>query len=152
MRTLTRRTVAIVVTVLALLGVGIAYAAWTATGTGNATATAITAEELKVTGYDAKGLYPTGSVEVVFTVENPNPYAVTLTSVRGDNFKADPKHEKCNVESLSAKEQGLKEPRIGPGETSEKLLVTVSMDNSANDECQGATFTFDITVSGASSG
>ncbi len=96
-------------------------------------------------------MYPTGSVDVVYTVYNPNRYAVTLTSVSGGNFSPDPEHGKCNVESLSANAQDIKNYRIGPDEWSEKLFVTASMDNTAYDECQGATFTFDITVNGLSS-
>ncbi|MEJ7707037.1 MAG: hypothetical protein WKF82_06975 [Nocardioidaceae bacterium] len=37
-----------------------------------------------------------------FTVNNPNPYAVTLTGASGANFTVDAGHSGCNVASLSA--------------------------------------------------
>jgi len=150
MKHFTRRTTAAGVATLAILGTGIAFAAWTSTGTGQGTADARSAVNLNVTVGNAAGLYPTGSNTATFTVTNPNPYAVKLSGAdAATNFVADGSHSACNVSSLSGAAQSLTDV-IPAGGTSASHTVTIAMDNTANDSCQGATFTFDLTVHGAS--
>ncbi|MGI8887872.1 MAG: hypothetical protein ACR2GB_02710 [Nocardioidaceae bacterium] len=85
-----------------------------------------------------------------FTVDNPNPYAVTLTGASGANFTVDAAHSGCNVASLSAGNVALTS-RIAANGTLTGSTIVVQMSNLANNACQGAKFTFDITVVGASS-
>ncbi len=151
MNKITRRTAGIATGVVALAGVGVAFAAWTSTGTGSGTATATSPQNLTVTVGAASGLYPTGSKTASFTVTNPNPYAVTLSGAdAATNFAVDAGHSGCNLSSLSSAAQTLTDV-IPAGGTSASHLVTISMDNSANDNCQGASFTFDVSVHGLSS-
>ena len=150
MKHFTRRTTAAGVATLAIVGTGIAFAAWTSTGTGQGTADATSATNLTVTVGNASGLYPTGSNTASFTVTNPNPYAVKLSGAdAATNFAADAGHSGCNVSSLSSAAQSLSDV-IPAGGTSASHTVTIAMDNTANDSCQGASFTFDLTVHGAS--
>ena len=150
MKNFTRRSTAAVVATLALVGTGIAFAAWTSTGTGNGSADATSATDLTVTVGNASGLYPTGSKTATFTVTNPNPYDVKLTGAdAATNFDVDAGHSGCNLSSLSSAAQTLTDV-IPAGGTSSSHTVTVSMDNTANDFCQGADFSFDLTVHGAS--
>lgn len=138
-------------TTLALIGGGIAFAAWTSTGTGSGDATAGTAGDLTVSVGSASGLYPTGSVTVPFTVTNDNDYEVTLSGAEPSNFTVDAGHSTCNVASVDGVDVVLSDVVAAAG-TSASRNVTVTMSNAATDACQGATFAFDLLVSGASSG
>jgi hypothetical protein len=150
MRTTTRRIATTAVAIVALGGAGVAFASWAATGTGGGTGTAATAAAFVVeqTG-TASGLYPTGQASVPFTVKNPNAFPVTLSNAQASNFRADAAHPGCNASSLSAPSLALSD-HVAAGATSATKHIVVTMDNSAVDACQGAAFTFDITVTGAS--
>src|SRR4051812_6085784 len=76
-----RRAAGSLIAVVALMAGAVAFAAWTSSGTGTGTATARNAQALTVNVTNVSGLYPTGSMNVPFTVTNPNPYAVTLNKV-----------------------------------------------------------------------
>ena len=150
MRTATRRIVTSAVAIAALAGAGVAFASWAATGTGSGTGTATTATPFVVqqTG-TASGLYPTGQASVPFTVKNSNSYAVTLSNAKASKFAVDSAHSGCNVSALSADDLTLTDT-LAAGATSSTKQLIVKMDNSAIDACQGATFTFEIKVTGAS--
>ncbi len=150
MRTTTRRTAAIAAFVFALMGVTVAFASWTSTGTGSGTAAAGNATPLVVTVGTASGLYPTGSVNVGFTVKNTNPYSVTLSNAHPSNISVDAGHSTCNVASISAADVSLTDV-LATGATSPSRNVAIAMSNAATNACQGATFSFDLTVTGASS-
>jgi hypothetical protein len=150
MRTTTRRTAIIGTSVIALMGAGVAFAAWTATGTGSGSATGGTAVPLVVTVGTVSNLYPTGTVQVGFTVKNNNPYAVTLAGGTPSGFAVDAGHSTCNIASISGSAVVLSDVILAGG-TSPSHNVPVSMSNAAVDACQGATFTFNLTVNGASS-
>ena len=139
-----------VIAVVALIGLGVAYAAWTSTGTGAGTATAGTAASLTVTVGSGANLYPTGTVDVGFTVKNNNPYEVTLSSAHPQGISVDAAHSGCNVASVTAADVPLSDA-IAAGATSPSHNVSLSMSNAAVDACQGATFSFDLVVTGASS-
>jgi hypothetical protein len=150
MRSATRRVTTIAATIAALGAAGVAYASWAATGTGSGSGTASTSTPFNVqqTG-TASGLYPTGQAAIPFTVKNPNAYSVTLANAKVSNFTVDSAHSGCNVGSLSAADLALSDT-LAAGATSSAKQLVVKMDNTAIDACQGATFTFDIKVSGAS--
>lgn len=145
-----KRLTVIVVAVVALIGLGVAYAAWTSTGTGTGTATAGSAANLTVTVGSGTNLYPTGTVNVGFTVKNNNPYQVTLSNAHPQNFSVDAAHSGCNVASVTAADVAVSDV-IAAGATSPSHNVTLAMSNAAVDACQGATFSFDLVVTGASS-
>lgn len=147
----TKRTAVVGIAALGLIGGGVALAAWTATGTGQGDATATSAKDLIVNVGSATGLYPTGSENVSFTVRNPNPYQVTLTNAHPTNFTVDAAHSACNVgASISAADVALTDV-LAASTTGAAHTVVVEMDNDAIDACQGATFSFDLVVAGASS-
>jgi hypothetical protein len=146
-----KRSIAITAAVAALAGAGVAFAAWTSQGTGTGTATAGSATDLTITQTGAvSGLYPTGQVDVPFTVTNTNPYSVTLATATAGNFTVDAGHSGCAVSALSGVDMVLSDVVTTGSTTSAKNMV-IKMDNTAVDACQGATFTFDIVVTGASS-
>jgi methionine-rich copper-binding protein CopC len=100
-------------------------------------------------------LFPGGSVEVDLAVTNPNPFAVHITSLALDaslgtgGFEVDAGHAACALSALHFSPQTNNGPgwqvpaKVGSSEGS--LLIempaALSMDGSAANACQGATFT-----------
>jgi hypothetical protein len=134
-----------------LLGLSVGFAAWTSTGEGSGDANAAQAQPLTVHVDDVTGLYPTGSVDVPFTVSNPNPYKVTLNSVTLKTVTVDAAHSGCAANVISGTDLALNLEVPANGGTSATRNFTVSMSNAATDACQGATFTLTLRASGLSS-
>ena len=142
-----KRAAIIAVASLGLLGGGLALASWTASGSGTSTATAATAQPLQVTVGDVGGLYPTGTVNVPFTVKNTNPYQVTLDNVHLQSLTSS--NPAC-VQYVSGTDVALTDV-LASGASSIQRQFPLSMSNDAVDACQGATFTVTLKVTGASS-
>ena len=161
MKKILKKRVLLPVAVVASLGASaIAFAAWTANGTGTATATAGVSQGVTLTGASASVLYPTGSADLGVTFSNPNPFAVTVTTVAqtvGQSITTGAAG--CNASSVtfnSASGTGLSVRVPGKtGSTNGSATVTLtgalSMDNSAVDACQGATFSVPLSATAASS-
>jgi hypothetical protein len=141
--------------------VGVAIAAWTSGGSGSGQASAGSAATLTITaGSPTSSLYPNGSADVAATISNPNPYKVHIGSVSLGTVTVDGGHSGCNAGSsvtvtspqtnggsgwdVPAKSGGTN------GSVNVDLANAISMDNNANDACQGATFTVALTATGAS--
>lgn len=144
-----------------LLASSVAFAAWTATGTGDGSAKAISATAITVTGTTATAdLYPgktQGNLYVSFA--NPNPYAVSLTTITPGAVTVDGAHATCNFATVSLDGAYPQLPLAlaandgsagGPDEFAGPLNSAVTMTTAANDNCQGATFTINFTISGIS--
>ncbi len=151
MRPLARRSSAVAATTVGLLGLGVAFAAWTSTGEGTGTAEAAQAKPLAVHVTNVTGLYPTGSVDVPFTVSNPNPYNVTLSSVTLKSVAVDAAHSDCATSVVTGADLPVNLVATKNGGTTASQSFTVSMSNAATDACQGATFTLTLKASGLSS-
>jgi hypothetical protein len=141
--------------------VGVAIAAWTTGGSGSGQATAGTAATLTITpGSPTSSLYPNGSADVAATISNPNPYKVHISSLSFGAVTVDAGHSSCNASSSVTGASSATNGGAGwdvpakSGSTNGSLNVDVanaiSMDNTANDACQGATFTVALTATGAS--
>lgn len=148
-----RRT-AIVGLVLGLLfAAGIAFAAWTATGTGSGYAKATTAQPLTTVDVSATTpatLYPGATGDVQLRIDNPNPYPVVVTDVTG-NGAITASNGGCNVASVTFTDQtGLSLNVPAGSQATFTLTGAVQMSTSANDSCQGATFTIPVALSGTS--
>jgi hypothetical protein len=142
-----KRTSIVAAAIVALLGGGVAFAAWTSTGTGTGTATATSAKDLTVTVQNVPGLYPTGSVSVPFTVTNPNPYAVKLSNVHLQSVTTGATG--CDTTTVTGADLPDTD-LVAAGATSASRNFILSMSNAATDQCQGASFTVTLLVSGAS--
>lgn len=162
-----RRRAAVVFSIGALmLGGGVAWAAWTNSGTGAANAKATTATALVVTaGTPASTLYPEPSngypnstVGAIYTtVANPNNYPVTVTTVSVGTVSITPQAGKtCAAGSVvaTAASMTLATPISLPANASATAVTipsAVKMLGTAEDGCQGASFSAPVTLTGASS-
>lgn len=143
-----RRAGGVVIAIVALLAGAVAFAAWTSTGTGSGTAAAGTAKALTINVTPATGLFPTGSVNVPFTVTNPNSYAVTLSKLSLKTVTVD--KVGCTASVVSGAD--LPDTDVIPaGGTTSSRNFSVTMSNAAEDACQGAVFTLTLQATGASS-
>jgi len=145
---------------VAVTVIGVALAAWTTGGSGSGVAQAGTATSMTISaGTPSSSLYPTTSADVAASISNPNPYKVHVSSIALGTVTVDSGHSGCNTSSVStvssatnggsgwdvpAKSGGVN------GTLNVDLVNAISMDNTSNDACQGATFTVALTATGAS--
>ena len=150
MRNNTRRSAVVGGTAAALFGIGVAVAAWTNYGEGSGSVTAEQAQPLTVTVTDVNGLFPTGSVDVPFTVTNTNDYDVTLSKAELKTVTVDAAHSACATSVVTGSDVVLSDV-VAKGATSPSQDFTLTMSNAASDACQGAVFTVTLGVTGLSS-
>lgn len=152
-RRLARRSTVLAVLLGLLVAAGIAFAAWTATGTGSGYAKARTAQPLTTVDVSASvsaTLYPGATGDVLLRINNPNPYPVVVTDVTG-NGAITASNGGCNVASVSFTDQtGLSLNVPASSAQTFTLSGAVQMSAAANDNCQGATFTIPVGLSGTS--
>lgn len=137
-------------TVAAVFGVGIGFAAWTNYGEGTGNVTAASAQPLTVTVTNVNGLFPTGSVDVPFTVTNTNDYDVTLSKAELKTVTVDTAHSLCDTDEITGSDVTLSDV-VASGATSSSQYFRLSMSNQVTDACQGAVFTVTLGVTGLSS-
>jgi hypothetical protein len=147
-----------------LVGGGIAAAAWLVTGTGAATSQAASAVSLTVSaGSPTASLYPkpaagygsrsVGAVQA--TVANPNPFPVQLTSATFGAVTATPLAGRtCAASNVVATGPVTLATPITLAAGASGVAVTVpgalEMLSTADNGCQGATFSVQVTLSGTS--
>lgn len=129
-----------------------AFAAWTVGGGGTGTATATTAGNLTTSvATTTAALYPgiTGS-NLYLTVNNPNPFPVTVTSVNANGAAtADAGHPTCVTTGVTFTTTAVSQ--VIPASGSSSFTVAgVAMSNASDNGCQGATFTVPVTFTAAS--
>lgn len=135
---------------------GIALAVWSASGTGSGGAAATVAKSLVVTAVTPSGagagLYP-GSPPgwVYFTVQNPNPYAVTVTGLAWGTPTSTSTASCPNSNiSLDAGAPTSVNIPVAANTTSGAIQVfsVLDLSHSAPDGCQGVAFNVPVTVTG----
>lgn len=135
---------------------GTAYAFWTSGGSGAGNAAARSAQPLTTTAVTVSTnlLFPGGSGDVKITINNPNPYAVTVTAVNGNGTITSDKGAACNaatgVTFTNTSGLGIVVAANG-GSTTQTLAGKVAMSNASDTTCQGAVFTIPVTLVGTSS-
>ena len=153
-----RLAVAVIAAVFAV--VGLVYAAWTTNGTCNGYAKAGTSQALSTVDVSASTtatLYPGVSGDVLIKLDNPNPYAVTVTGITGNGaITADAGHSGCTTTGVTFTNQtGLTltiPAKSGgvDGTLQSTLTGAAAMSNASLNACQGATFTIPVTLTGSS--
>ena len=165
-RTSLRRRAGVVAAVTLLLtGGGIAVASWTATGTGAARAASVTALVVSA-GSPLGGLYPIPAAgygsgtpgSVATTVANANPFPVTITSATIGSVTTTPLGGQTCADGSVLPTTGSPiavNPPVtlpaGSGPTAVTVPGALYMVSTAEDGCQGASFSVPVTVTGASS-
>jgi len=133
---------------------GTAYAFWTTTGSGSGSAGAGMAQPLTTSPVAVSSglLYPGAAGDVRIKVDNPNPFPVTVTDVVGTGTITSDKGAACDAATgVSFTDvTGGSLPVPASGSATFTLANAVSMDNSSDDSCQGATFTIGVTLTAAS--
>jgi hypothetical protein len=140
---------------------GVASAYWHSSGHGSGSGTTGTTQPVSVSpGTPLAALYPGGRTAIALTVSNPNTSPVfvgslLLDATRGSGgFAVDAGHAGCTVSSLSYTAQsnggaGWTIPAQAGG-VNGSLPITLaqglSMALSADNACQGATFTIYLTA------
>lgn len=136
-----------------LLGGGVAAALWSATGVGTGSAKATSAQSLTVNAATGTAdLYPgfTGG-DVFFTVTNPNPYPVTFTAMTPGTVTSSAVGCSASLVTVaSATGLSISVPANSTS-SAQSIADVVTLDSSAPDACQGATFSLALTLSGAQS-
>lgn len=144
------------VTAAVAIGGGIAFAAWTASGNGSGSGAATVAQSLVVTAETPSGanasLYPGGPAgPIFFTVNNPNPYAITLTGITyGTPTSTNTGSSASTNIALDAGAPTTISLNIPANSTSPLQQVNGVLDlaHTAGNGCQGVAFNVGITVTG----
>ena len=148
-----RRKLTLLGAVMALFLLGsVVFAAWLVTGEGNGAAQATTADDLVVgPGSTTADLYPGSNGDVELSIENPNAFDVTLSSIAADGAVTTTAPG-CNTTGVTFTAPATAGQVIAAGATlSLSLPNAASMSNASDNACQGATFSVPVTVSAASS-
>jgi hypothetical protein len=148
-----RKPVAVVAAAILTVGAaGAAWAAWSAGGSGSGTAKSISAQSIVVSAVTpAADLYPGGPAgKISFKLSNPNPYAVTLTSVAYGAVTSDTLG--CDSSLATTLTAPTSISILVPANSTNvaaSIDSVVKLDHSAPDACQGAAFDVAISLSGA---
>jgi hypothetical protein len=148
-------------TLLVLGVVGFVYAAWTTSGNGSGYAKATEAKALTTTNVSATTvgqLYPGGSGDVKLEINNPNDYPVRITDVvkkTGSPITSNVADCTLSTGVSFTDQENLDQatPKIDIAAKSSESVTfekAASMSNASATECQGATFTIPVELSGRS--
>ena len=166
---MSRRAAAVLGALLLLIvGTTVAYANWVGRGIGFGTAKTISAVSLTVTADTghAADLYPGASGAIYFTIANPNPYPVTLTSASlgtplNQNGASACQASTNGTANLTVTGSAIAinitlPARAGtgggnPAAVTASLPGAIQMTMQADPSCQSQVFLVPVTLSGASS-
>jgi hypothetical protein len=154
MRKITKRSVAIVAAaVVGIGGAGAAWAYWTSNGTQVVSGTAGTSAPVTISNFSVQGnVAPTNPVDVVFQINNPNNYPVTIGTLSLTNFTAS--SGACTA-ALAAATFEFNDDAVAP--TVPKIVANgnsgsitwvdaVRLTENPANECKGENFSFTINV------
>jgi hypothetical protein len=139
------------------VGAGVAVAAWSASGSGSGSGAATVAQSLVVSPVTPAGagasMYPGGPAgPVFFNIQNPNPYAVTITGVSwGSPTSTNTSSCASTNVSLDAGAPTTVSISIPAASTASDVQINGVLDlaHSAGNGCQAVAFDIPMTVTGA---
>jgi hypothetical protein len=141
----------------AFLGVAlassVALAAWVASGNGNGYAKATTAQSLTTSAVAVTTglLYPGGTGDVQITINNPNPYPVTVTDVtKTGSIVTSPTNATCDAGTgvTFTNQTGKSIAVPAGGSTTTSFTGAVAMSNASVNACQGQLFVIPVSITG----
>jgi hypothetical protein len=150
----TKKLAVFVLVMTGAMSAGIAFAVWTVNGSGTGTATATSSVNLTTSvATTTAQLYPgiTGA-NLYLTVNNPNAFPVTVTSVNAGlgPIVPDAAHAAgCVTTGVTFTTQGTSQTIAALGSLS-FTVPGVGMTNASDNGCQGATFTIPVTFTASS--
>jgi len=147
-----RRKLTLLGAIMALFLLGsVVFAAWLVTGEGNGAAQAVTADELVVgPGITTADLYPGSNGDVELSIENPNPFDVTVQSIAADGAVTSAAPG-CTTTGVTFTAPAVTGQVIAAGATLDVSLPNAaSMSNASDNGCQGATFSVPVSVTASS--
>jgi hypothetical protein len=156
--TIRRRTILVIVALLALLLAGIAISAWSTSTSGNAYSKATTATPLVLSDASASttgDLYPGGSGDLKLKVANPNSFPVRITAVSltsGGTITSN--SVPCNSGGTGVTLTNQSGLTLDLAANAAAAVYTVAgavhMSSASDTTCQGAVFTIPVDVTAAS--
>jgi hypothetical protein len=147
---MTRRAAALSGAVVAVLaGAGLAFAYFTSTGSSTASASTgtLSVSIAATAGTPSDPMYPGGPAgDVTLEVNNPNSFAVTLTSVVGDGTIT--ASGGCTAPDVTFANQTGLQISIPANSTNYQVDLSgaASLGASSPNDCQGATFSIPVTI------
>jgi len=165
---LSRRAAAVLGSLfLLVVGASAAYAAWHARGIGSGTAKTIGAVNLTVVADTGHGpdLYPGAAGAIYFTITNPNPYPVSLTSASLGTPRNQDSASACQASTNGTTNLTVTGGSIpvsiavparagtggaNPAAVNANLPGAIQMTMQADPSCQSQVFLVPVTLSGAS--
>ena len=150
-----KRIVLLAAAATAVAVAGVAIAAWSTSGSGNAAAKAASASTLVLsdaTAYASADLYPGATGAAVLRVQNPNSFAVTITTVTRTGSITSDKGAACDAATgvTFTDQTGLSIGLAASTTATVTLSGAVQMSNSSDNSCQGAVFTIPVSVTAVS--
>ncbi len=147
-----RRFITFTAALLVLGVVSVAAAAWLADGEGTGTIGATEAQELTLT-FGEDGIYPNDDFNVDVTVDNANPYNVTVLTLNlgADGITSD--SSGCTDAGIDWNNQTFTADTHVVGAADSLVIAiedAVTTNNDLENECQGAEFTIPLVLTGAS--
>ncbi|MEV6715738.1 hypothetical protein AB0M48_27280 [Lentzea sp. NPDC051208] len=137
-----RTAVIAAVTVLAVGG-GVAYAAWSSTGSGSGSVGSTTSVNSTITPVDgAGGLYPGKTVSFQVTIDNPNDYAVAVTSISAGTSALTAGG--CAAGTVTS--PAVSSPGTIGADGSATFTLEATMNADAADNCKSQTFSLPLTA------
>jgi hypothetical protein len=133
------------------LGAGTAFAFFTSSGSGSGTASTGSVESVTVlgaTGMVTNKLYPGGTGDLKVEFDNPNDFAVTITTVSGNGtVTGSGGIGTCSTTGVSVPTRtGLSISVVSGSDATVLIPNGVSMDATSDSACQGATFSVPVTL------
>jgi hypothetical protein len=151
MRKFSKRSMAITAASVAVVAVGAggaAYAAGWFQGAGTATVTTASIGSVTATTTLVGNLFPGKTINSSTTVTNPNPYAVSVTGITGENLISTTGDTGCtlaNSKITAAIPPGMLPV---PANGSTTISVPISMGIDADSTCAASTLKFGFTLTG----
>lgn len=139
-----KRTAVIAAVAVLAVGGGVAYAAWSSTGSGSGVVASTTSANSTISPVaGAGGLYPGATVSFSVTINNPNSYPVTVTSISAgaSQLTADG----CAAGTVTSPAVSNPSGTIAAGQSGTYTLQA-TMNADATDSCKSQTFSLPLTA------
>src|SRR5689334_4350805 len=138
-----KRTAVIAAVAVVAIGGGVAYAAWSSSGSGSGTVSSTTSVNSTITPVNgAGGLFPGQTVAFSVTINNPNGYPVSVTSI-----SASSSDEVNGCAAATVTTAGATNPSgVIPAGQFRAYSLQAVMNANASDACKSQTFTLPLTA------